>query len=177
MFYCACRSCSVPSRTWLILLAKCIWSAWPPSIIFITAACEWALYYYFFHLFNYQMCFPILGGSAQSKRKSLWWLWGACVIGPHPGPPSPSLTMQASPAFCQLLEHSELPTPTSGHPPMPFPLAALLFPHFPPWPLLLPHFLFPHLENGLLWVPPRRSCFLSPVVPRTTVKHAEIMED
>ena len=73
MFYCACRSCFVPYWTWLILLAKCIWSAWPSSIIFLAAACEWALYYYFFHLFNYQMCLPMLGISALSKSKPQKW--------------------------------------------------------------------------------------------------------
>lgn len=52
------------------------------------------------------------------------------VICPHPMSPSPSLTTQATPASRQLLECSEL-SPASERPHMPFPLRAMLFPHFP----------------------------------------------
>lgn len=132
MFYCACRSCFVPYRTWLILLAKCIWPAWPPSISFITAACEWALYYYFFHLFNYQMCFPVLGASALSKSKPLLWLLSPVqsALAPASSRASLPLTHHAGLlASCQLLEHTKL-FPASGHSHIPFPLLVTLFLHF-----------------------------------------------
>lgn len=128
MFYCACRSYFVPCRTWLILLAKCIWSAWPSSIIFLAAACEWALYYYFFHLFNYQMCLPIPGISALSKSKPRRWppVWSALLL----CRPPPLTHHTRLPSSHQRLESSQL-SPASGHPRLPFRLPAVLFPHFP----------------------------------------------
>lgn len=128
MFYCACRSCFVPYRTWLILLAKCIWSAWPPSIIFIMAACEMSTLLLLFHLFNYQMCFPILGVSALYKPRTsqccwVWAIWShGCVSCPSPTACLPDFLSVAGTLGV---------LPASGHPHVLFLLLAVLFPHFP----------------------------------------------
>ena len=74
------------------------------------------------------MCSPNPGVSALSKSKRLQWPPGWSV--PRPVSPSPSLTAPATPASRQLLECSEL-SPPSEHSHMPFPLPAMLFPHFP----------------------------------------------
>ena len=134
MFYCACRSYFVPCRTWLILLAKCIWSAWPSSIIFLVAACEWALYYYFFHLFNYQMCLPIPGISAPSKSKPQRWppVWSTLLL----CRPPPSLTTPASPAPISCWNPRRFPLPLGilACPSACLPFSSLTFPVAPSHP-------------------------------------------
>lgn len=109
MFYCACRSRFVPHRTWLILLAKCIWSAWPSSIIFLVAACEWALYYYFFSSFQLPDVPPYSGDFCTVQIQAAKVT--TCGICPPPGLPAPSLTTPASPAPISGWDPHSLPLP------------------------------------------------------------------
>ena len=108
MFYCACRSRFVPHRTWLILLAKCIWSAWPSSIIFLVAACEWALYYYFFSSFQLPDVPPYSGDFCTVQIQAAKVT--TCGICPPPGLPTP-LTTPASPAPISDCDPHSLPLP------------------------------------------------------------------
>lgn len=86
-----------------------------------------------FFIFSITRCASPFSGFLQYPNPDLCRDFEACVIWPHPVPPSPLAHHTGLSSFCQLLERSEL-SPASRHPCMPFPLSAMLCPHLPSGP-------------------------------------------